>query len=247
MKFLKKFGSVLFALFFVLTLAFSSTVNTNAIGKKCLVVFHPNNGNSSWTSTKIQGGTYGSLKTVSKYGYEFDGWYTANSGGSRVYESSIVPKTARKDLYAHFTAKTMRVTLSYNYCSSRTSKTVTYGSTYGYLRTPTRIGYEFDGWYTTSTGGSKVTSSTKVTKVGNHTLYAHWTKKKYTVTLRPGNGRAAAYITVYHGDKYKGLYKPTRTGYIFKGWYTSPYGGVRKTEFDTVTKSHTLYAQWRIK
>ncbi|MDD6527412.1 MAG: InlB B-repeat-containing protein [Oscillospiraceae bacterium] len=57
---------------------------------------------------------------------------------------------------------------------STSNKTVKYGSTYGTLPTPTRAGYTFDGWYTAATGGTKITSSTKVTATGNQTLYAHW-------------------------------------------------------------------------
>jgi len=57
---------------------------------------------------------------------------------------------------------------------STTSKTVTKGSTYGTLPTPSLDGYIFDGWYTSSSGGTKVTSSTTVTASSNHTLYAQW-------------------------------------------------------------------------
>lgn len=58
---------------------------------------------------------------------------------------------------------------------STTSKTVTNGSTYGILPTPTRNNYTFDGWYTAQSGGSKITASTSVNLAGNQTLYAHWT------------------------------------------------------------------------
>ena len=87
----------------------------------------------------------------------------------------------------------LTVTLNPNGGSvSPTSTTVTCGSTYGTLPTPTRTYYNFDGWYTASSGGSKVTSSTTVTATTNHTLYAHWThvcanghNYKYAVTTAP--------------------------------------------------------------
>ena len=44
-----------------------------------------------------------------------------------------------------------------------------------------RDGYDFLGWYTEKEGGTQVTSSTKVTKSGPHTLYAHWVVKSGTV------------------------------------------------------------------
>ena len=72
--------------------------------------------------------------------------------------------------------QTVTVTFNPNGGSvSPTTKTVTIGSTYGTLPTPTRTYYNFDGWYTSATGGNKVTASTTVTATSNHTLYAHWT------------------------------------------------------------------------
>ncbi len=48
------------------------------------------------------------------------------------------------------------------------------GQAYGSLPTPVRDGYQFTGWYTKKSGGTKVTESTKA-KAG--TLYAQWTAK----------------------------------------------------------------------
>jgi uncharacterized protein (TIGR02145 family)/uncharacterized repeat protein (TIGR02543 family) len=47
------------------------------------------------------------------------------------------------------------------------------------LPTPTRSGYTFDGWYTSSSGGTGVTTSTTFT--ANTTIYARWTaESSYT-------------------------------------------------------------------
>ena len=59
---------------------------------------------------------------------------------------------------------------------------VTYDSPYGTLPTATRDGYEFQGWYTTETGGIQVTDSTIVNTPYDHTLYAHW-KAMITITV----------------------------------------------------------------
>lgn len=56
---------------------------------------------------------------------------------------------------------------------------VRFGAAYGTMPTPSRPGYTFDGWYTSATGGTKVTASTVVNQ-GDHTLYAHWTKSSST-------------------------------------------------------------------
>ena len=64
------------------------------------------------------------------------------------------------------------------YSSGNCYKNVTYGSTYGTLPTPTRTGYNFLGWFTTSsaTGGTQKTSATSVTQTttSDETLYARW-------------------------------------------------------------------------
>ena len=59
------------------------------------------------------------------------------------------------------------------------SKSVTYGGTYGSLPTPTRAGYTFNGWFTSTSGGTQITSSTGVWITSAQTLYAQWTGHAY--------------------------------------------------------------------
>lgn len=48
--------------------------------------------------------------------------------------------------------------------------------------TPTRAGWNFDGWYTEASGGTKITDTTKL-PANNAIWYAHWTKGDLTVTV----------------------------------------------------------------
>jgi uncharacterized repeat protein (TIGR02543 family) len=50
------------------------------------------------------------------------------------------------------------------------------GAKYGALPVPTRKGYEFRGWYTKGSGGSKITAGSTVKIARGATLYAHWTR-----------------------------------------------------------------------
>lgn len=70
------------------------------------------------------------------------------------------------------------------------SKIVTNGNTYGDLPTPTRSGYSFDGWFTSASGGTQITSSSTVNLTDDQTLYAHWTyvSATYTVTYNANGG-----------------------------------------------------------
>lgn len=74
---------------------------------------------------------------------------------------------------------------------STSSKEVTYQSTYGSLPTPTRGGYTFNGWFTASSGGSQISSSTTVTTAANHTIYAQWSANVYRVDINIYNPSGA--------------------------------------------------------
>lgn len=57
---------------------------------------------------------------------------------------------------------------------SPSGKNLSYGEAYGDLYQPTRNDAEFLGWFTQSTGGTQITSSTVNYSVTNSVLYAHW-------------------------------------------------------------------------
>ena len=140
------------------------------------VNFDPNGGEVSKASMAVTyGKAYGALPTPTRPGYNFSGWFTAKTGGSRIVSNTKVDNSAGSTLYARWKAKQCTVTFESNGGTvSTNSKKVTYDSTYGTLPTPTRAGYTFDGWYTALTGGTKVTTDTVVTATADHTLYAHW-------------------------------------------------------------------------
>ena len=149
------------------------------------ITYNANGGSvSPTTQTKNHGSTYGSMPTPTRANYRFLGWFTAASGGTQITSSSTV--TGNITLYAHWKINTYTITYNANGGSvSPTTQTKTHGSTYGSMPTPTRATYNFDGWYTSANGGTKVTSSTTVT--GNATLYAHWSLA-YKILYSPGRG-----------------------------------------------------------
>ena len=98
------------------------------------------------------------------------------------------------DVVGDFTVKTVPtyalITYDANGGKIRPSKKQlsTTATTYGTLVIPTPPeGYEFDGWYTDATNGTKVESSTTYTNgTSATTLYAHW-KEQYRIAC-PGEG-----------------------------------------------------------
>lgn len=211
------------------------------------VTLDPNGGTVSPTYVYVPvGGSYGSLPNPTKTGYTFQGWYTAKSGGTRVNGSTKVTNPKPHTLYAHWNAKPITVTFNANggTCSTK-NKTVTYGNTYGTLPTASRKGYSFQGWFTAASGGTKITSSSKVNRANNHTLYAQWKAVPITVTFKDGSTTVATKKVTY-GSTYGTLPTRTKIGHTFNGWYTASSGGTKITASTkvTVTSNQTLYAQW---
>jgi len=215
------------------------------------VVFNANGGSSAPATKSVQfGSTYGSLESASRTGYTFAGWYTAASGGTKISEDSTYSTASNQTLYAQWKANSYAVTFDANGGSVSTTNTnVTYDSTYGTLPTPTRTGYSFNGWFTAASGGTQITSSTKVAITSGQTLYAQWSPVKSTVTFNANGGSVSpSSITVTYGSTYASLPTPTKTGHTFKGWYTSLSGGTQITSSTkvTITSAQTLYAQWSV-
>ena len=108
---------------------------------------------------------------------------------------------------------------------------VTYGSTYGTLPTPKRVGFIFNGWYTGEKGtGTKITSGDTVAITKDTTLYAKWTANTYKVDFNGNMFNAYtktvsgltitydydnSYLTL-NGTPTARIYFPSVTGLSFK-------------------------------
>lgn len=67
--------------------------------------------------------------------------------------------------------------------TSTKSITVEYGKKYSLPSDPTKTGYKFLGWYTQSSGGTKISNGDTVYLTSGTTLYAHWEAKKVNYTI----------------------------------------------------------------
>ena len=214
------------------------------------VYFDANGGSVSPSSkTVAYGSSYGDLPSPARQNYKFAGWYTAKTGGTKVTGDNRMELTSDHTLYAHWTGQPYTVYFDANGGSvSPSSKEAVYMEEYGALPDPYWTGYDFEGWYTARTGGTKVTSGSRMQTGAGHTLYAHWTGRKYTVYFNAGGGSVSpSSTTVTYGSAYGTLPVPVRSGYRFEGWYTSYSGGTEITSSSLIwtTASHTLYAHWK--
>lgn len=220
------------------------------------VRFNANGGTGSMAEQSFRYDQAQKLSTnaFSRTGYAFLGWSTSASATTATYsnQQSVFNLTSASDvtvnLYAVWKQNTYTVSFNANGGSvSQTSKTVTYGNSYGPLPTPTRTGYTFKGWFTATSGGTQITQTTTANLTANQTLYAQWSVNSYTVTFNANGGSVSQTSkTVTYGSGYGPLPTPTRTYYTFQGWYTATSGGTQITASNTVsiTSAQTLYARW---
>ncbi len=132
---------------------------------------------------------------------------------------------------------------------SETSKTVSRGTPVGDLPIPSKTNYSFEGWYTEASGGTQVTSETVFSTAADVTLYAQWSLNTGVVSFNANGGSVETLSkTVNSGDTYGILPTPTRTGYIFTGWYTALSGGTEVTPETVFSGSEdvVLYARWSL-
>ena len=192
-------------------------------------------------------------------GYTFKGWSTSKTATSPTYYAGgSYTANASATLYAVWEQNAPTTyTVSYNAnggSGAPSSQTKTHNVTLTLSSTkPTRSGYTFLGWSTSSTATSPTYyASGSYTANASVTLYAVWSKNPpatYTVSFN-ANGGSGAPSSVTKTDGVT-LYLPTtepyRSNYEFLGWSTSSTatsptyyaGGSFSRNANT-----TLYAVW---
>ena len=176
------------------------------------------------------------MNGVGKYSYS--SYYTKNVAygskftlGSDAYAQYTASSTYRSEIDGAkqiATVPTPTYAVKYNAnggSGAPSSQTKTYGKTLKLSSTkPTRTGYTFQGWGTSSTdtsvnyaAGANYTSNAAVT------LYAIWKVNTYTVTYNAngGTGAPSNQTKTYGVNLTLSSTRPTRTDYTFLGWGTS--------------------------
>ena len=117
---------------------------------------------------------------------------------------------------------------------------------------PTRTGYSFLGWSTSSTATSATyAAGANYTSDAAATLYAVWKANTYTVTYNAngGSGAPGSQTKTYGKALTLSSAKPTRSKYNFLGWGTSASATTATYAAGgsyTSNASVTLYAVWEV-
>ena len=203
-----------------------------------------------------------SLTASEVTGYTFVNWTTSSQS---INITNATSRTGAKVKFASFTSAT--VTANYKVNTSTitwnanggsvtpTSSTYTYDGEEVALPTPTRTGYSFNGWFTASSGGTRISDVGKTNKpASNTTYYAQWTENTYTVNIVANPAEAAKTLTL--GSQQVGINAVTisatpNVGYQFVNWTAS--AGITITNPNsasttiTATKAGTVTANFEEK
>ena len=160
-------------------------------------------------------------------GYKFNGYWTQEVGGARVTPSTVVTALKAHALYAQWQAGTT-VEIRFN----ATGGTVqpeqdiyTVEEPYGSLPVPTREHYEFVGWYTEASGGTRIVEASEVPKADRE-LFAHWAPCRYTIRFHANNGTDATVDQSFTYGETVALRANSFScsGCTFAGWALNPGG-----------------------
>ena len=171
------------------TIYYNTSTNTTyvkAVLPTYTITYNANGGSGAPGNQTKTHGTNLTLSTTepTRTGYTFDSWNTAANGTGTKYESGASYTTnAAATLYAQWKANSYTITYKDqgNVAFSGTHAsgyptTHTYG-TATTLKSATKSGYNFLGWFTTSAcDGTKVTSLGATAYTADITLYAKWEK-----------------------------------------------------------------------
>jgi uncharacterized repeat protein (TIGR02543 family) len=229
------------------------------------VTFDANRGTPNTSEVVKSGDCAVAPADPTRAGYKFIGWYTMASGGEKF--DFTTPVTASFTLYAHWYSdvyKSYKVTFDANGGYPGHTVTVESGSKVSKPSDPSRLGYEFDGWFTEKSGGSKFNFNTTIKS--DLKLYAHWTptkEKQCTVAIVDSDGYREEY-TVDYGDSFthyvthfgRDMMRSLGVSYSKNGtYYYAPYDDGKlslertslfwtEIELDNVTKNTTLYCKF---
>lgn len=212
--------------------------------------------NTGTTSYSYSGNTVNTTNCPNPSNYTNTGSsYTVTYSGATGYTSASakITKTYVFDYWKNSSGT--KISLPYTFTSTQTITAVFKLSKTSVasiiLPTPTKSGYDFLGWSTSSTattgtykGGSSYTPS------GNVTLYAVWKLSNYTITYNHNDGSGTTFTSSHANGTTATLTSviPTRAGYTFKGWSKSSSAKFpsyySKVSSGDITSATSLYAVW---
>lgn len=243
----------------------NETISSNVVTLECKlqraeVTFDNNDGSDKkQTVSKVVGTELGELPTVSREGYDFAGWYTDKTSGTKVTENTVVPETD-VTYYARWTARNdTKYTVIHQQMNLDGTTYTTVDTEELKGKTDSKVTPDVKS-YEGFTAPEKQEVTIKAD--GSTTVTYKYTRNKYTLTYNPNGGSVSPTSIKADYDAEITLPTPTRkytityntnggssvtnstVDYTFNGWYTKASEGDKRTYTKMPAYNETLYAQW---
>jgi len=207
--------------------------------------YRQNAENSSYTlfvTNSFEGTT---ATTVTAMANTYTGFAENTGHGSSVLSGSILGDGS---LVLKLYYDRTRHTLSFESnagSSVGTIASIKYGAKVNAPTVPTKVGYDFGGWYKDS-DLTQTWNFSSDTVTEDTMLYAKWTPSTYTVSFESnGGGPVVARTDVPYNTTIAATVAPAKPGYDFVDWYKEPaLTNAWNFSSDVVTATMTLYAKW---
>jgi uncharacterized repeat protein (TIGR02543 family) len=157
--------------------AANTTFTAGWTANEYTVTFDSNGGNEVASITKAYGTAVTAPAAPTKENYTFAGWQL--NGTNYVFTTMPAENITLVAVWSAIPAYTVSFEANGGTIDTA-SKSVIVNGTYGDLPVPAYPGHYFLGWFTATSGGTKVTSTTHVELSVDHTLYARWATIGYT-------------------------------------------------------------------
>lgn len=209
------------------------------------------------------------LKSATKTGYTFEGWFTTSgcTEGTDVTSLGATAYTSDITLYAKWTPNEISITLDANTSNggaTNGSAKIDFGTSATKTLTAATgaAGNTLLGYYDAPTDGNKVLETSGALAAANvtgyitdskwscatsATLYAQWSIDVYTVSFNMHeHGSTVGSQNIAHGGKVtEPTPAPSDPNYRFDGWYKEgTYDNVWNFSSETVTSDVTIHAKW---
>lgn len=227
-----------------LTLYAGYTINTYTIS------FVTNTTETTLTPINyVFGAEIANFETPTKLGFTFAGWFLDDSFTTKFNYTNMPAE--HLTLYAYWITLKLKVYFNSMGGTMFADQWIDYNSYVTKPTNPTKLGYNFDGWYYDyNCSSNKLVNFNQEGKIlitQNITFYAKWTANLYNLLCHTNINNEIINNTYTYNQR---LNLPTglnKANYIFDGWYTDETLTQKFTLETMPAESVNIYAKWKAK
>jgi len=216
-------------------------------GKNITITLNPCGGSVSPSVIyRVSNSVYGELPVPEKNGFTFTGWFTSETGGTKLNSNTEVEEHITT-LYSHWERGTYYINFDSQGGEQVSPMPFLFEANItGLPELIKKEFFAFKGWYLDNQLTQPFNLVTMPAK--NVTVYAKWVDAFKITFNAMGGTTTLEYMFLATGMLFGSLPNASKEGHTFVGWFTAQTGGVQvkaDSEFSS-TQAITLFAHWNV-